>query len=196
MDRDQALEDLQVIRRMIDETKKATMYSGDQLILWGVLALVATALTHLFVTLRWFPYIGLVWLLFVLSGWTGAVFLIKKERKRAEVNPFIGRLTGITWMSCNIGVLLFTLLGVFTEIYDARYLASMVAIVLGIAIMITGGLYSWKTLFLIAPLWWIGALLMVFLDEAYLVIYAILIGIGMILPGILARRRLKKAREI
>ena len=66
------------------------------------------------------------------------------------------------------------MLGVLIIFFCLVFIARVIPyIVLGIAIMITGGLYSWKTLFLIAPLWWIGALLMVLVDEACLIIYAI-----------------------
>ncbi|NIM65416.1 MAG: hypothetical protein GTO51_05425 [Candidatus Latescibacteria bacterium] len=186
-----ALDDIKVVREMIERNRRATMESGSLFIWWGALSLVAICLTYYFQSIGWYPQIGLIWGAFLIAGYAGTYSHIKKLTRSRPKN-FIDRVIGATWFACGISVIIFAFIAPPAGAFDWAYIPPMVTIILAMGVFISSFLYDWRALSFTACLWWGGALAMLFYEEGSLLIMGILVGCGMIALGLAAKTRQKR----
>jgi hypothetical protein len=187
-DVERAIDDLKVVRDMIERTRKATMESGILFIWWGFLSLVAIGLHYVFLAKDWLAQIGFIWSVFLIVGYVGTYLHLRKKH-RSGVKSFIDRLIGTTWCACGISIILLTFVAPGLDVYGWNYVPPMVTIILAVGVFITGMLYEWRSLSYIAFLWWAGAIFMFIYQDANLLIMGGLIGGVMIAIGFAARTR-------
>ncbi len=186
-----AMNDLKVVRDMIDRTRRATMESGVLFLWWGFLSLAGVGLHYYFVEREWFRQTGFIWSLFLVIGYMGTVVHLKKKHRKG-VRSFIDRIIGATWCACGISIILLSFVAPALDVYAWDHIPPMVTIVLAIGIFIMGMLYEWRVLSLIAYLWWAGSVFMFIYNEANLLIMGGLIGGVMIAVGFAAKARFKQ----
>lgn len=194
-DAQKAMDDLRVVREMIERTRRVTMESGVLFIWWGILSIVAICLNYYFQTRGWFKAIGIIWALFLVAGYAGTYVHLRK-RKRNGVISFIDRLIGATWSACGITVIIFAFIAPPAGAFDWGYVPSMVTAVLALGVFITGALYEWRSLIYTALLWWAGAIAMFLFEERGLLIMGILVGGLMVVLGFIAKARQKRERIV
>lgn len=188
-----AKESLGVIRSMIEETKKATAYSGDIYIVWGVATLLAVLGTYLLVVLELYQYIWINWIVFMGLGVVYSVYHgITRERK-AEVTTFAGRILGWVWFACGVSLMILAFVAPLAGLYPGMMVPAVVATVIGIGYFITGEVVQWKLFIWLSFLWWVGGAGMMFLKtENILLIFAFLMSLGYLVPGFILRANYKK----
>jgi len=186
-----ALDDLRVVRDMIERTRRTTMESGFLFIWWGFLSLVGVGLHYIFVSREWFGQIGFIWSLFLVIGYLGT-YLHLRNKHRTGARSYIDRLIGTTWCACGISVILLTFVAPALKVYDWNFIPPMVTIILAVGIYISGMLYEWRGLQSIAFLWWAGSIFMFIFNDSNLLIMGGLIGGVMVAIGIAARARFQK----
>lgn len=189
----EAKENIELIRSMIEETKRSTAYSGDIYIAWGVATLLAVLGTYLLVVLELYQYIWMNWTVFMGLGFIYSVYHgITRERK-AKLITFAERILGYTWFACGISLVILAFVAPFAGLYPYHMIPALVATVIGIGYFITGKVVQWKLLVWLAILWWVGGTGMMFVKtESILLVFAFLMSLGYLVPGFILRANYKK----
>ena len=189
-------ENLEVIRSMIEETKKATAYSGAIYIAWGAVTLLAILGTYLLVVLELYRYIWMNWILFMALGLVYSLYHGVTLKRKALVTTFSGKILGHTWFACGMSLLILAFVAPLAGLYPGQMVPAVVATVIGIGYFITAELIQWKLLFWLAILWWVGGAGMMFLKtESILLVFAFLMSLGYLIPGFILRANYKKQTQ-
>jgi hypothetical protein len=189
----EAKESIELIRGMIEETKRSTAYSGDIYIVWGVATLLAVLGTYLLVILKWYSYIWINWIVFMGLGVIYSVYHGVTQERKAEAITFPGRILGRVWFACGVGLLILAFVAPLAGLYTGMMVPSVVAIVIGIGYFVTGEVVQWKLFIWLSFLWWVGGAGMMFLKtENILLVFAFLMSLGYLVPGFVLRANYKK----
>ncbi len=189
----EAKESIELIKDMIRKTKNAAAYSGDIYIIWGMLTLLAVLGTYLLVVLKLYQYIWINWTAFMGGGFIYSVYHGITRERRADLVTFAGRILGYTWFACGVSLVILAFVAPLAGLYPTHMIPALVAIVIGIGYYITGKVVQWKLLVWLAFLWWVGGSGMMFVKtDSILLIFALLMSLGYLVPGFILRAKYKK----
>jgi uncharacterized membrane protein len=183
-----AEESIQIIQQMISNTKTSLGDNSYHYLLWGWLSIVASVGNYILLKTP----VGLnsyfIWFLLPLIGMPLSYYYKKKyhEKSQTHLGFFIRNLwTGISITSAIMFVLIYF---VYFQV------VLMFLLLLGTAIFITGAVTKFKPLVAGAIFFWAGAICCAFLKNpsGQLLIYAITIFSGYIIPGYILKFQYKK----
>jgi hypothetical protein len=193
MNEKEAKENLEMIRRMIEETKKGVAYSGHIYIFWGVIVLIAVLINYVLVFSRLYQYIFISWLALMVLGFAYSVYHGVTREKKAKVTTFPDKAIGYTWFGCGVTLMILGFVAPLAGVYSGQMIPAVIAVVIGSACFITGRLYEWKLLTWASLLWWGGGVaMMVLKSESRFLIFPFLIIVGYLIPGFILRANYKK----
>ena len=188
-------EEIEIIQRMIQSTRKKAMDSGNIFILWGVLILTATGLVQMLIWLNLSTFINYVLWIIPVVGIILTLYLKKKREVKTEIKSFVDKIVSATWFACGLGIAVLSIISFIspnTSSFEIVYV-SIVILIIGIGIIISGVAYQWKLLSALGILWCASAIIVQLVPPSYLIILICLIfGIGMVIPGIISNYQLKK----
>lgn len=194
-EKERALEDLKIIKMMIDRTKEAIDPGAPILILWGVLVFLGNTISHfLLIEKDYHRYISYTWWIiaavgFIISSIMG--YKIGLRRFKYGFNYYASRKLALVWtIIVPIGVV-WTIFGPKTKIISVEGLSVFWAVLYSIGIYIMGIFYSKEFLFGGIAIF-IGTILSVIFLEIHCLIIGVFMGAGTIIPGIIAHKRFKK----
>ncbi len=195
-------EELQYIRKVIDDSRAAFVEDGRPYILWGLLVAVGMGISYISVLFQRDFYTAYVWATLILFGWGSMFYFYRKQSKQeARVKSIIDRIQSSIWVACGIGFGLFLLLissGV--NLTDGRvpaihpfYVCSIVSMILGIAYFLSGVAHDLRWLRNVGFAWWAGAIVMYIWPTVHVLgIYAAMLIVFQVIPGIILQRRYKR----
>jgi len=192
MDEKTALEELQFIRRIIEDTKKSVVYNGKDYIFWGILVIAGMLSTYIFhITGIYFNYIW-IWAVLIPIGW---VYSIYNGRKLKEKHPstYAGRLIGYVWGAAGIaGTIIVFIAPIFGNVKPMA-ISPLTCIIVGSAYFVTGKIVESKWLSNLSFGWWIGGIILFYVTsmESFLIMAAVMLFFQTI-PGIIMYRKYKQ----
>ncbi|HEX6928684.1 MAG TPA: hypothetical protein VF267_05520 [Gammaproteobacteria bacterium] len=159
MTTDDVRADLAYIRRLMEDTRRATYVSGGYFIVWGIaigLGLIANWLL-IIGAVHFSPFIS--WTACIALGGVGTFFLVRQEQ-RAPVEAPAGKLIGMVWMSMGITMMIIFFIGVGSGHLSGAHMPALSSALVGGAVFLTGVLAGMPWLRNLALGWWAGAALM------------------------------------
>ena len=181
---------------MTERTRKETAQSGLLLIFIGISSAFATlgiGMLQLYNIHGWMT--PALFITSIVNAIAGYIIVTKKE-KNARVQSYTRTLFWNVWLICGIAALLFVFPFPYLNIYSVRAIPVLVAIIMGIALYITGVLFELKFIQLTSFIWWIGAIIMSTLNTPYkFMIMVAVILLGWVLPGFMLLSEYKKRSE-
>jgi hypothetical protein len=191
MKRSEAEKSIEDIKRMLKETegevRRARKSYVDYQLVWGILVLVGIGLNILFLKLRIFAWITIGWFLLMGVGIFLSYRIGKRQFRETGITTFVSKVIVRVWLSAGIGMMLIVLFAYVSPGFAFVLIPAFLAILVGIALFVESFLCSWKFLSFVAPLWWIGAIIMAIYPENSLYFYAGLIVLTYIIPAILVK---------
>jgi hypothetical protein len=196
MNTNEAIEELEFIKKVINDTQKVIIDNGFGFIFWGIIIVIGLLSTYASVLFDFhFPY-ALNWIVVIGTGWTYSIYSGIKYGKRAKVHTFSGKLLGAVWSSAGIAMTILGFVGTFSGAYNGVYISPIVSTILGIAVFISGFLYGKRWLTYISAGWWIGAIIMFIYPYLYtLLLMSSMVIVFQIIPGIIIYRESKKLKD-
>ena len=195
MNETEALQDLALIRKMINKSKRGTADSGYFLIFIGILCMITTLVIGLQES---YPLNHLVLpaMIVTLIGGAGIGILTTNTKGLKEkVSSYHKRICYSIWCACAVPVLLITFVFPYTGIIQSSLITVLSSLSMGIDVFALGILFETQFVLLSSLVWWIGALLMAFLDPHFLMyIMMTVIFLGWVLPGLILNQSYKKQR--
>ncbi len=184
------LDELQYIKKVMQDSKRIVAEDGHSLIFWGILVTIGQLITFLVFYFNVFrEYFVYVWPVLVLIGWVYSFYYNRKKYGNQQVHTFAGKILGAVWKSFGITA---TILGfvpaIFGAINNGSHINPLIGTVLGMAYFITGYIYGKKWITYLSFGWWIGSIFMFIFPNIYsLLIMSLLLICLQIAPGIFLR---------
>jgi len=193
MDEQQAREDIQLIRDMLERTRRATAESGALFIFWGIWLVLGLAGHYTVLLLQRYSWIWANWAFFGLTGWVvTAVYSIRRGRQ-AQMRTYAQSATAFVSIACSIAFLLAAFVFPLLRIYSYDAIPVNIALISGIMQFVQGGLFRWPLLWAAGILWWVGAAAMAFVPGDWRgVILIPLMILGYLVPGLFFRARFRR----
>ncbi|MEO8764750.1 MAG: hypothetical protein ABI416_10705 [Ginsengibacter sp.] len=183
-------ESMQLISSMINKAKNRFNETGFLYLLWGWVVLVCCVTQ--FVAAYFFNsehsyYIWFVtWLVLVYQ-----IFFLRKKRKAQKVRTYTDEINKFVWLTFFICEVLLVFILVRFKQYDV--INPAVLVLYGMPIFLSGIILKFKPLVAGGIFCWLFALLSPFIDiEFQLLLIALSIISGWIIPGYLLKQKFKK----
>lgn len=192
---DSAREDLAVIRRIMEETRRDVVDRGKHFLIWGGITTIGLVLTHLAIVggLAWKP--GWVWVGLVGAGWVASMVVGWRDGRDTRVRTLGRRLLSGIWVATGITLTVIGMAGIFAEPVPVRILPGTLAVVIAPAVLVTGQLTGDRWWSAIAAGWWLGGIVMLLLPGPYtLLVMAGMALALMVVPGALLFVRARRPR--
>ncbi len=183
----QSQTELEVIKKIIEDSRRVITDNGWHYILWGGVVICALVTNYFMVLARIKPqYYGLMWFLVMTCAWAAEIIIERRIQKKARVKTFAGKLIGSLWTVSGISMFIFGFVGTITGAYNPVFISPIISTVLGVAYITSGAIQQLKWLQFLAIGWWSGAVYMFLFPGIHtLLIFAIMMLCFQLLPGIL-----------
>ena len=192
---EEARADLAYIRRLMEDTRRATYVSGGYFIVWGLAIGAGLLATWLAVTGRWPWPLFWTWTACVAAGGAGTAWLVHQELHEPVETP-ARRLIGMVWMSMGIGMMVMFFIGVGSGNLDGAHMPALSSVLVGGAFFMTGVLAGLPWLRNLSLGWWGGAAVMLAWPGMHVLwINGLMMLALYMVPGIVLLRQKRHAQE-
>lgn len=193
MEKQQAELEINMIKKIMEDSRKIVIDDGIGYIVWGILVLMALLSTYFSIISKQYTYIPWVWIVLMGCGWVYTIIHYWRKESKSKVKTFAGKILGGLWISVGIAMSLVGFAAPFTRSVASYAISPLISIVLGIAYFVSGIVYGQPWIRNLAIGWWAGALLMLVWPGLHtLLIFAGMMTLLQILPGIILYRKFKK----
>ncbi len=193
-----AEEEISVIKKIMEDSKKAIVDNGWHYIYWGSIVTAALIVNYLMVLNGVSVNSqGMLWFI----SMTGAAILegiIERRREKdTKVKTFAGKLLNTLWSASGICMFILGFAGVVSGAYSAIMIFPLISIILGMAYLISGIIQGVKWLSFICVFWWSGAVLLLLFPGLHsMLIFAGMIVCFQIVPGMILYIQSKKELKL
>ena len=191
-------QELAYIRSIIEDSRQAMAENGLPYIIWGTAVAVGMMTAYLQALLNIDLYAGYVWIAVMVIAAVGTSWSVRQERKETKQQTFSSKLQGSIWSACGSAMAILLLLVLIrfeghNGDISQLYVCSFVSLIVGIAYLMSGILLQLTWLRNIAFAWWIGAIVMYYMDNIHvLAVYAGMLIVFEVVPGIILNRNYKR----
>lgn len=190
MKQQEAIEELAFIRQVIEDSRGVVVYDGRPFIIWGILVAAGLTASHIMadqntadITHVW------IWLSIALCGWLWSWFDRRRTQSLSRAKTFAGRTLGAIWFASGIAITLVGVMAFLGAGISLYALPSLTAFILGIAYFTTGRLMRTTWVIALAGCWWTGGALLLFLpNRTLLLLYASMMLVFQVAPGVYLQR--------
>ena len=177
-------ESLQIIQKMIDNSRLKVAENGFHLIVWAIMISIASICQYLMITYRFhLERSWLMWIGAVVIGFTiGNIYEYRRHKNQKIEKNKMNRIVDFIWMSFGISSALVWLIAFRYSLYD---ITPLIHISLGAATFISGIDLQIKSLNLGGIIFWDACIICVIISSPLnLLINAAAMIIGFLTPGI------------
>ncbi|MGE5400197.1 MAG: hypothetical protein ACM3S2_07325 [Ignavibacteriales bacterium] len=192
MDDKTALEDLQYIRKVIEDSKRTMAYNGMDYIFWGILVIIGMLLMYILILNHVFFNYLWIWLGLVSIGWAYS-FFNKTKYYTDRPRTFTTRVASSVWLASGIAMTILGFVGPLANAFQPMFISPVLSVVLGIAYFITGYIFESRWFSYLSFGWWTGGIVLFFYPGIHsLLIMALMMLFFQTIPGIIMFRKYKK----
>lgn len=194
----QAQTELAVIRTIMEDSRRIRIGSAKPALVWGTLVFLGIAYSYLnyfFLKLRVNELY--VWCGIMAAGWAYQIYHIRSLSREARVKTFSGRILRNLWNATLLSLTLVLFTPWFISSFPFSIAVGVIALVLGNAFYVDGVICESNLIKYCAVGWWLGGIAIFFAPVFYNgIIFAGLIGLFQIIPGIILYKRWKKELDV
>ena len=196
MDEKTALEEIQFIRSIMEESKKSILYNGKDYIFWGVIVIVGMMSTYFFLISHvYFNYFW-IWVVLIPIGWIYSLYNRRVDKIQFP-STYAGRVMSSIWGAAGIAMTIIGFLGTYSGTIKPMAISPILSIILGSAYFISGKVVGAKWISYLSFGWWSGGVILLFVTSIYsFMIMALLMLLFQTIPGIIMYRKYKKEVEV
>jgi hypothetical protein len=190
----EAESELSVIKKIMQDSRRANVDNGFYYIFWGILVSTALILNYLLIVYN-YPgqYIGFMWLGLMAAGSIVGGFVGAKIRKNTKVKTFAGEILGSLWIAIGITIFTFVFMGLMTKAYNGVYISPIVSGLLAIGYFTSGVIQRIDWLKYLSFVWWLGAWALFMKPTTESMLYfAFMLIFFQTIPGFILYKKYKK----
>ncbi len=185
-------EEIQIIKNMIEKSKKNTVDSSWQFLLWGWLILSSCFLVYI-ISFAGYPEISWIpWAILMPTGGIIQMIVGIKTHKKQKVLTYTEKSIGWIWISCGFAMFIIAFLAPITGIIGWQAISPLIALIVGIGTLTTAKILEWKLLIICSAFWWISAIILMLINPNFqILVMAITVILGYLVPGYTIRYKYK-----
>jgi len=194
IDKQKAVEDLKIVRTIMETCARRQQDDGIYLIIWGLLIPVATGLNYLIVYLEKWQLFGPLWGGVMLIGCVlSAVTGFRRGSDRSMTHG--AKIQAAVWVVSIFSIVLLMVTGFASGDIKRNMIMTVLSLIMANAIFISGMLSGTKMLKFVSGGWWAVGILCAFLPQytAPAVVGAATFILSFI-PGLILDRRYRNER--
>ena len=193
MDQQSAINEIALIRQVIDESRRFAFDNGKYYLLWGILVTLAIFAQYA-VLLMSIEYFSVwIWIVAIGLGWIVSVIFGMREPSRHHSFPVGAKLVAIIWVSAGVSMMIVGIVGPLAGALHPWAICPAMAAIVGGAYTTSSIVYRLKWVTAVGIAWWAGALLMFAVKGIEtLPIYGVMMILFQIFPGLVFYRNSKK----
>jgi|688.fasta_scaffold569353_3 hypothetical protein len=181
---------LALISEMIASTRNKISEDGFHVIFWGVLLVICCLVQY--VMIKFFSIeneSNYVWSVLPILGVPFSIWYGRKHSKDNQVKTFVDEFYKYIWIG--FGISLFCVISISIAYQHSP--TSFIMILMGFAVFVAGVILKFKPLIFGAIVFWISSFIYFYAQNygPQLLVFAISIILGYIVPGILLRKQYK-----
>lgn len=186
--------EISFIKKVMEDSRRATLDNGKYYILWGVIVGIASILTYIGVKQKIEGnFINWVWMNCIITGWVFSIIFGIKDRKKERNKTFAGRMIMHTWIGAGFTMAVIAFVGIPAKVIPYDAICPVIAAIAGGANYISSRVQKSPFILVVAFGWWIGAGIMFFMKGIDIILfYGILLSLFSIIPGFVLYFRWKK----
>ncbi|MBE2219076.1 MAG: hypothetical protein IAE90_12780 [Ignavibacteria bacterium] len=192
-----AEEEISVIKKIMEDSKKAIVDNGWHYIYWGLIVTAALIANYIMVlTNTSINMQGMLWFISMTSAAIIEGIIERKREKHVKVKTFAGRLLNTLWSGSGICMFILGFAGTVSGAYNAIMIFPLISVVLGAAYLVSGVIQQVKWLSALCIFWWAGSILLLLYPGLHsMLIFAVMIICFQVTPGVImfvqSKRELK-----
>lgn len=193
----EAQEQLDYIKNVIQESRKTIQNDGLNFLLWGIIVSAGLLLTYFLELFRWrTEWTIFVWLILISLGWMLTWYEYRKMRE-ARVSFFADRVIGGIWLGCGVALSILGFIGPWSCAYSSLYITAVLACVMGIGYFVTGFVTGYCWFKIAGYVWWIISIYMFYFPGLYtLLIFAVMMICVQVIPGAILNRQYRRQHAV
>lgn len=186
--------EISFIKKVIDDSRQATLDNGKYYILWGVIVGIASILTYVGVKNKIEGnFINWVWMNCIVIGWVFSIIFGIRDRKKEKSKTFAGKMIMHTWIGAGITMAVIAFVGIPAKVIPYEAICPTIAAVAGGANYISSRIQKSGFILAVAFGWWIGSGILFFMKGIDVILgYGIMLSLFSIIPGFVLYYRWKK----
>ena len=196
MDEKTAMDELQFIKKVIEDSRRSMTYNGLDYIVWGIIVIVGLVLQYIAILNQIYSNFLWTWAVLIPIGW---IFSFTNGRRKKDRLPrtFSGKLIAAVWGATGFGMTLIGFVGLMSGAIKPWFISPLLSVALGTGYFITGKIVESRWISSLALCWWLGAVIMFYYHGIYsILLMAIWMLCFQTIPGIMIYRKYKKEQEV
>ena len=188
-----AMDELQFIKKIIEDSKASIVYNGKDYIVWGSLVTLGLLLDYSAYVFK--LNINFILLLSVIIGlgWIFSFFSYKKRKIECTPKTFSGKILGGVWLATGTAMTIVGFIGIPSGAVPGQSVSAVLSIFLGMAFMIAGFIHNETWMKYLSLGWWIGAVYMFYFPGIHTIfVMALMLLCFQVIPGTYFYQKYKK----
>ncbi|MFA5420201.1 MAG: hypothetical protein WC341_17240 [Bacteroidales bacterium] len=186
-------ESFQVIQEMIEVAKNRMTDTGFHFLLWGALVIAASITQYFMISMGMAKDSDLVWIIMPIIGVPAALIYEYRRKKTEKTHSKSDKMYGYLWLG--FGITLF--LSIYISVSFSINPIAFILLLVGFATFVSGAIYRFTPLIIGSFVFWLAAALCPHMEsQNQLLINALAIFMGYIIPGILLWRKYNKVNHV
>lgn len=196
MDQQSAINEIALIRQVIDESRRFAFDNGKYYILWGVLVTLAIFAQYAVILMN-IEYVSVwIWIVAIGLGWIVSLIFGMREPSRHQSFPVGAKLVSLIWTSTGISMMIVGIVGPITGALHPWAICPAMAAIIGGAFTTSSMVYRLKWVAAVGIAWWAGAIVMFAVKGIEtLPIYGVMMILFQVVPGLVFYRNSKRNPE-
>jgi len=158
-------EEINIIRSLVEKSRRSTIESGGLFVFWGILIIAAMAATMILEHFGLHHGTWLAWTAAVAIGWVFSFFYGLRRARSRQAETYAGIFARHIGLACGTGFLLACFVFPLLNVYPPSTIPMAFSLIAGIFFFVLGGLYEWNLMKWIGLLWWLGSIGLALLAE-------------------------------
>ncbi|NQV51038.1 MAG: hypothetical protein HQ507_11105 [Candidatus Marinimicrobia bacterium] len=187
-----AQEQLNFIKSIMDDSQRVLADNGMGFIVWGILILLAGFMSFILDQYQLTQYTGWTYVLMVGLGWIYMTTYDRRREKHSLGNPLIRKVIGSIWIAVLLSMTILGFAGGASGAINLDYMSAVMYTVLGTAYFLQGIITGKMWVRNLGLAWWGGSIILFFITGPPAIVLMILMMVGLqIVPGIIFYRQWK-----
>ncbi|PKL88399.1 MAG: hypothetical protein CVV23_10260 [Ignavibacteriae bacterium HGW-Ignavibacteriae-2] len=197
MEKNQLQDDINYIKKMIENNRRSLVDNGIMYISIGVYVVLGASISYLLGTAGKQDLLPPLWLALIIILIIFNLIISRRFKKKQTRKTFASETFSAVWMACGIPITIISILYFITGGITLSTLFTSISAILGIGYFLTGHINELKFMKILAFGWWLAmitSILWLYIGEEHqlALLFAGLIFILEVIPGIIIYNKWKR----
>ena len=160
MDQQSAIEEIALIRRVMEESRRFAFDNGKYYLTWGIIITMAIFAQYAVILTKNESVSSWIWIVAVCLGWIISIVMGMREPSKLGGWPVGAKLISLIWISSGVSMMIIGFVGPMTGALHDWAICPAIATVMGGAYTVSSLVYRMKWVTMVGIAWWVGALVM------------------------------------